>query len=69
MYLADDDNRVKLKAIGGSQDCQHSYINASYVNVSLYAWQGSGLPCSVWPQELGEAILRGSKLGVLLGGV
>ena len=28
----DDDNRVKLKPMAGRADCQHEYINASYVD-------------------------------------
>ena len=32
---ADNDNRPKLEAISGSKDCQHSYINASFIDVSL----------------------------------
>ena len=33
--VTDDDNRVKLKPIGGRSDCLHDYINASYIDVSL----------------------------------
>ena len=37
MYChSDDDNRVILKSISGFDDCQHDYINASYVDVSHY---------------------------------
>ena len=32
----DDDNRVKLKSLSGREDCQHDYINASYVDVSVH---------------------------------
>ena len=32
--VSDDDNRVVLKPIDGIDDCQHDYINASFVNVS-----------------------------------
>lgn len=31
---SDDDNRVILTSIPGFDDCQHDYINASYVDVS-----------------------------------
>jgi protein tyrosine phosphatase len=27
-----DDNRVKLKSLSGREDCQHDYINASYID-------------------------------------
>ena len=30
----DDDSRVILKPLTGHEDCQHDYINASYVDVS-----------------------------------
>ena len=30
----DNENRVKLKAMNGRNDCQEDYINASYVDVS-----------------------------------
>ena len=30
----DDDSRVILKPLPGRDDCQHDYINASYVDVS-----------------------------------
>ena len=30
----DDDSRVILKPLLGHDDCQHDYINASYVDVS-----------------------------------
>ena len=30
----DDDSRVILKPLPGHDDCQHDYINASYVDVS-----------------------------------
>ena len=32
----DDDNRVKLKSLSGREDCQHDYINASYIDVSVH---------------------------------
>lgn len=32
-----DDNRVALKAIGSREDCQHDYINASYIDVSHHS--------------------------------
>ena len=35
IIFIDDDNRIKLKPVGGRADCQRDYINASYVNVSL----------------------------------
>ena len=31
----DDDNRVVLKQYPGHEDCQHDYINASYIDVSI----------------------------------
>ena len=31
----DDDSRVILKPLHGHDDCQHDYINASYVDVSI----------------------------------
>ena len=31
----DDDSRVILKPLPGHDDCQHDYINASYVDVSI----------------------------------
>ena len=31
----DDDSRVILKPLLGHNDCQHDYINASYVDVSI----------------------------------
>ena len=30
----DDDNRIILKPLNGSTDCQNDYINASYVDAS-----------------------------------
>ena len=33
--FADDDNRVSLKPIENIPSCQHEYINACYMNVSL----------------------------------
>ena len=30
---SDDDNRIVLKPLSGSTDCQSDYINASYVDV------------------------------------
>ena len=35
LICTDDDNRVKLKSLSGREDCQHDYINASYVDVSI----------------------------------
>ena len=32
---ADNDNRPKLDPIPGNRDCQHDYINASFIDVSL----------------------------------
>ena len=34
-YCTDDGNRVVLKPLHGYEDCQHDYVNASYVDVSL----------------------------------
>ena len=31
----DDDSRVILRPLPGRDDCQHDYINASYVDVSI----------------------------------
>ena len=31
----DDDSRVILKPLPGHDNCQHDYINASYVDVSI----------------------------------
>ena len=33
-FFSDDDNRIILKPIGDLSDCQHDYINASYIDVS-----------------------------------
>ena len=35
LQYTDDDNRVKLKPLNGREDCQHDYINASYIDVSV----------------------------------
>ena len=35
--LIDDDNRIILNPIPGQQDCQNDYINASYLDVSIYS--------------------------------
>ena len=34
--LIDDDNRVILIPILGQQDCQNDYINASFLDVSIF---------------------------------
>ena len=34
-FSTDNDNRPKLEPIAGNQDCQHDYINASFIDVSL----------------------------------
>ena len=35
-YFLDDDNRIALKPLGDVSDCQRDYINACYVDVSLF---------------------------------
>ena len=32
-YSTDDDNRVALKSISDGVDCEHDYINATYIDV------------------------------------
>ena len=32
-FILDDDNRIVLQPIDGHPDCQHDYINASYIDV------------------------------------
>ena len=36
MPHTDDDNRVILEPIPGYMNCHHDYINASYIDVSIY---------------------------------
>ena len=33
IFILDDDNRIVLQPIDGHPDCQHDYINASYIDV------------------------------------
>ncbi len=33
---ADDDNRIVLQPMSGQEDCQSDYINACYVDVSVW---------------------------------
>ena len=33
VFILDDDNRIVLQPIDGHPDCQHEYINASYIDV------------------------------------
>ena len=33
VFILDDDNRIVLQPIDGHPDCQHDYINASYIDV------------------------------------
>ena len=35
-YFSDDDNRIALKPLDDVSDCQRDYINACYVDVSLF---------------------------------
>ena len=32
-FILDDDNRIVLQPIDGHPDCQHEYINASFIDV------------------------------------
>ena len=34
--FSDDDNRIALKPLADANDCQRDYINACYVDVSLF---------------------------------
>ena len=34
-YSTDDDHRVVLKSISDGVDCEHNYINATYIDVRL----------------------------------
>ncbi len=43
---ADDDNRIVLQPISGQEDCQSDYINACYVDVSVWVCV-SARPCMV----------------------
>ena len=35
LFGTDDDHRVVLKSISGSVDCEHNYINATYIDASF----------------------------------
>ena len=37
LLFSDDDNRIALKSLPGSDDCQRDYINACYVDVSEFS--------------------------------
>lgn len=54
-FVSDDDNRLKLKPIGGRPDCHHDYINASYVDVSMHAIVMGVAPAKCEAREEGEA--------------
>ena len=56
---ADDHNRVILAPLAGHDDCQRDYINACYVDVSVYKHSCCKLhrermnpPAEVWAQDL-----------------
>ena len=36
--FSDDDNRIALKPLADVSDCQRDYINACYVDVSLFLY-------------------------------
>ena len=41
--FVDDDNRIVLKPLADASDCQRDYINACYVDVSLFSAYQSAL--------------------------
>ena len=48
-HSTDDDALISLELIANASDCQHTYINASYINVSFES-DSNHWDCYVHPQ-------------------
>ncbi len=57
---ADDDNRIVLQPILGQEDCQSDYINACYVDVSVWVCVCVCV-CQTW-----NALCYGSELATIV---